>query len=358
MKKYTVAMAALMATFMADSAGAQTSLTLFGVADAAVTYAHGSKGGAAQLAGGGNADNRIGFKGVEDLGNGLKAGFWLEAGFNLDDGTGRQTNTNNQNSGVTGQGLTFNRRSTVSLGGDWGELRLGRDYTPQFWNVGAYDPFYQVGVGASQVLLSFLPAVQGGASGPAVWASNSISYIYNMPFNNLTWGGAGLYGQAMYYMGEGASSSDGNGYGLRFGYIGEKFTAAIAHGQSSYRTGNTQQSNIGASYNFGVVKVMGMYERDKFAAITGNGFLVGATIPAGPGFARISFSRYQYSLPKDPAANKASIGYVYLLSKRTQLYGTYAHVWNKGGNAASIPGSLTGPDEPSYGFQLGMTHSF
>ncbi|CAG4896626.1 porin [Paraburkholderia saeva] len=363
MKKRTVAIAALMSAFMAGSAKAQSSVTLFGVTDAALTHASGSLSNTTGLTGGGNADNRIGFKGTEDLGGGLKAGFWLESGFNIANGTGIATNTNNQNSGISsGGGLTFNRRSTVSIGGDWGEVRLGRDYTPQYWNIGMYDPFYQVGVGASQILMSYLPALQGGGSGPAVWASNSVSYIYNMPFNGLTYGGGGFYGQAMYYRGNNPSnlpnSSDGNGYGIRVGFIGANLTVAIAHGQTSYETGNTQQDNIGASYNFGIIKLTSMFEHDRFSSITANGFLVGATAPAGQGIARIAYSRYQYDISHDPSASKLAVGYVYPLSKRTQLYGTYAHVWNTGGNAASIPGSTTGPNEPSNGFQLGMTHSF
>ena len=47
------------------------------------------------------------------------------------------------------QGLTFNRRSTVSLAGGWGELRLGRDYTPTFWNLTIFDAFGTNGLGSS-----------------------------------------------------------------------------------------------------------------------------------------------------------------------------------------------------------------
>ena len=76
--------------------------------------------------------SRLGFRGTEDLGGGLNASFWLEAGLNNDNGTGASTSTNNSTStsqaGASGsQGLTFNRRSTVSLASTWGELRLGRD---------------------------------------------------------------------------------------------------------------------------------------------------------------------------------------------------------------------------------------
>ena len=68
------------------------------------------------LANSGNSSSRLGFRGVEDLGNGLKGGFWLEGGLNVDDG---------------GSGFKFDRRSTVSVMGNFGEVRLGRDKTPR-----------------------------------------------------------------------------------------------------------------------------------------------------------------------------------------------------------------------------------
>ena len=61
------------------------------------------------------------------------------------------------------QGLTFNRRSTVSLAGSWGEVRLGRDYVPYFWNTTIFDPFGTNGVGAvSNFTLKGLNVITGG----------------------------------------------------------------------------------------------------------------------------------------------------------------------------------------------------
>jgi predicted porin len=81
----------------------------------------------------------------------MAASFWLEAGVNNDNGSGQNTV---QNSGTgasafsgSGGGLTFNRRSTVSLSGGWGEVRIGRDYTPSFWNLTVFDPFGTNGSG-------------------------------------------------------------------------------------------------------------------------------------------------------------------------------------------------------------------
>src|SRR5659263_37578 len=142
MKKSLVALAALA---VVGAASAQSSVTLFGVVDATVAYGTGDSTSKTQLTNSGYNSSRLGFKGVEDLGGGMQAGFWLEAGVMNDNGAGAATNTNNQATGGAlagmngSQGLTFNRRSTVSLMGGFGEVRLGRDYTPQFWSETVYD---------------------------------------------------------------------------------------------------------------------------------------------------------------------------------------------------------------------------
>ena len=81
--------------------------------------------------------SQLGFRGVEDLGGGLKAGFNLLAGVNADTGTASQLRK------------FSNRRSTVSLFSNAGELRLGRDYTPTFWNQTIFDAFGTNGLGSS-----------------------------------------------------------------------------------------------------------------------------------------------------------------------------------------------------------------
>ncbi len=131
---------------------AQSSVTLFGVVDAAYAVGNGSLTDKTQLRNSGYNSSRLGFRGTEDLGGGMKASFWLEAGVNNDDGTGSASSALNQAqtaANVGTQGLTFNRRSTVSLEGKMGEVRLGRDYTPQFWSETAFDPFGTNGVGTN-----------------------------------------------------------------------------------------------------------------------------------------------------------------------------------------------------------------
>src|SRR4051794_25023139 len=143
MKKSLLALAALSVT---GTAFAQSSLTIYGTVDAALAYYKGEGvGSRTQLVSGSNAQTRFGFRGREDLGGGTYAAFELESGFGTDSGVGQASNTNNQ--AVTGtagpastQGFTFNRKAFVSMVGPWGDVRLGRDYVPTFWQLFAYDP--------------------------------------------------------------------------------------------------------------------------------------------------------------------------------------------------------------------------
>ena len=357
MKKSLIALAVLAA---AGTASAQSSVTLFGIVDATLQRVSNNSGpSVTRLTNSGYNSSRLGFRGVEDLGGGMSASFWLEAGVQNDNGEGADTNTNNQASGqgayVAGrQGLTFNRRSTVSLAGGWGELRLGRDYTPQFWNLTVFDPFGTNGAGTTQTLNSIITGVT------AVRASNTIGYF--LP-GNL----GGFYGQFQHYRGENASgaatSSDGNGNGIRVGFANGPFNVALATSKTDYAAGDVEQSNIGGQWDFGVAQLMGQYSWDKNAAVKGKGWLIGGLFPIGAGQIRAAYSEYKVDLGAgaDPKARKFAIGYVHNLSKRTAVYTTYARVQNKDGSAASaVPGAAGAPgiNASSNGFDLGIRHSF
>lgn len=363
MKKTLMALAVL-AT--AGLASAQSSVTLFGVVDATLQRVSNSGAGAGsvtRLTSGGYNSSRLGFRGTEDLGGGMSASFWLEMGMSNDDGQGQATNVNNQASGtgagVAGrQGLTFNRRSTVSLAGGWGELRLGRDYTPQFWNLVVFDPFGVVGAGATQ---TFSGIITGATS---TRASNSIGYF--LP-GNL----GGFYGQAQYYMGEngslsgtpvGATSDDGNGMGLRLGYAAGPFNVALGLSRTKYAAGDVKQNNLGGSWDFGVAKLLAHISRDSVGTVDADGWLIGGLLPVGAGEVRLAFSQYEVTAAgPDPKSRKVSLGYVHNLSKRTALYTTYARVRNSNGAVASAaPGAVAGPaaSRNSTGYDFGVRHSF
>jgi predicted porin len=363
MKKSLIALAVLAA---AGTASAQSSVTLFGIVDATIAYgtADGPGGSSKwQLTNSGYNSSRLGFRGTEDLGGGMSASFWLEAGLANDDGQGAGSNSNNQSTGagaaVAGrQGLTFNRRSTVSLAGGWGELRLGRDYNPQFWNLTVFDPFGTNGVGTTQVLNS-----NSAITGPInVRSSNSIGYF--LPGNM-----GGFYGQVQYYLGEnnsnagtpaGSQKKDGTGLGARFGFANGPFNVALALASTKYAAGDVKTVNVGGQWDFGVAKLMGEYSRDRAEAtttVTGKGGLIGALVPVGAGEIRVAASTYKFT-PSDSKTNKLALGYVHNLSKRTAVYATVARVKNSGGGTQALNGATTSANGSSTGYDLGVRHSF
>jgi len=167
---------------LCGAAAAQSSVTAFGVVDLFVGMIRNDET-TTQLGEGGMASSRLGFRGVEDMGGGLKAGFWLEAAIGPDTGRGGASfgngsiGANNSDPNF----LFFGRRSTVSLWNPWGELRLGRDYTATYWNWSVFDPFGQVGIGRSGNLgigFTGLNALApGGSYGTSVRANNMVGYF-------------------------------------------------------------------------------------------------------------------------------------------------------------------------------------
>jgi len=308
-----------------------------------------------QLASSGASANKLGFRGVEDLGGGMSASFWLEAGYASDSGAGAATNTNNQLSGTGtslagGQGLTFGRRSTVSLSSSLGELRLGRDYTPILWSQALYDPFLYVGVGITQVATNV-----GGPTG--VRASNAISYFSPSKLG-------GFHFQLQHYLGENPSgtptSDDGTGTGLRAGYAAGPVDVALTLQRTKFASGNINSANLGGSYNFGVVKTAVLVQRDEVVGkLTGKGWMLAARAPVGVGEFKASLSSYTGTLASpDRQTDKLTIGYVHQLSKRTAMYGTLARLRNKNGATAALNGGVTAANQSATGIDLGVRHSF
>ena len=370
----SASVAALAALATAGFASAQSTVTLFGVVDATVQRVSNKGTGAGsvtRLTNSGYNSSRLGFRGTEDLGGGMSASFWLEAGVSNDDGQGAGTSNNNQAVGTfnatTGanapvrpgtQGLTFNRRSTVSLAGGWGELRLGRDYTPQFWNLTVFDPFGTNGAGTTQTLLGTTGQAITGAT--TVRASNSIGYF--LP-GNL----GGFYGQVQHYRGEnpstaGATEDDGNGLGMRIGYAAGPLNIALGVSRTNASTGDIDQNNIGAQWDFGVAKLMGHIAFDEVGTQEGRGWLIGGLMPVGVGEIRASFSQYCVDNgTTEPRSRKMALGYVHNLSKRTAVYTTFARVRNSNGATSSaVPGAAPGPaaNASSSAFDFGLRHSF
>ncbi|MCJ0765111.1 porin [Variovorax terrae] len=357
-------------------AGAQPTAMVFGVVDVGVQRTiGGGNGSVTGVSSSGLGASQIGMRGTEELGGGLRAGFWLESGLNPDTGHGQLTNINNQSSGFVGDGsLTFNRRSYVSLSGSFGELRLGRDFVPTHYNIFEFDPFNANGVARAA---NFTFSTVGTGNLPTtVVASNSISYWLPPDLG-------GFYGLAMVARGENASNTsnakDGNMTSVRLGWRSGAFDMAAALGRTQYAKtatlGDYTHGNLGVSWNAGFAKLFALYNLSKVAVAGGDvrkyTWEVGAHVPVGQvGRLRLSHARLDDrsaatlanadgSLRRTNQARLYGVGYVHDLSRRTALYATYARITNQGQAAYVVSGGVAPrPGSPSSGFEMGIRHAF
>lgn len=369
MKKSLLALAVLAAS---GAAMAQSSVTLFGVVDTGIGYVKNS--GSATLlnpnagqknygmATNGNVNSRLGFRGVEDLGGGLKAGFWLEGQLFPDDGNAA--------------GFNFQRRSTISLMGGFGEVRMGRELTAGYVKTSTYDVFGQVGMGQFLGWGNMPAANAASADFNGVRANNMVSY-YTPNFGGFT-------AAVNYGFGERAASNKSGRYiGGYAAYDNGPLSVTVAmdknNGTFTTPSGvvgvpafvidhDRTQLSLGASYDLGMVKLSGLaqqvkYEDVAFSNTTAkfNNYLLGVTAPVGPGTVKLQYAAYDLKDSKDDA-QQLSLGYQYDLSKRTAVYGTVAFLKNKNNSARGLGGSGlalgTATGENQTGFQVGVRHAF
>lgn len=362
MKKSLLALAVLGA-FAGVASAQSSSVTLFGIVDVSAQQFKNGNDKQKRMGTDGINSSRLGFRGIEDLGGGMSAGFWLEAGLAADAGTVGGGNGNyNQNAAATGAvagspGAFFNRRATISLLGGWGEVRLGRDYTPAFWNTTVFDPFGTNGVGQYTNL-----SINGlGTLGSNVYvrANNTIGYF--LP-GNL----GGLYGQVQ------ISSKDGSNVNQqankqsagRIGYAAGPVNVAASYGVSKTEPQNWKHTNLAISWNFGFMTLMGQWDQQKVDSLKQDTPLIGVVVPLGQGEIHASYVKADQkggtTAFNDADAKQFGLGYVYNLSKRTAMYGTYAQIKNDGTRASSISGSQGGTPAggKSTGYEVGLRHAF
>ena len=346
MKKSLLALAVLGA--FAGAASAQSSVTLYGTVDLAGTFVkNDGSSRRLSLSQDGINSSQLGFRGVEDLGGGLKAGFNLLAGVNADTGT---TNTK-----------FFNRRSTISLFSGAGELRLGRDYTPTFWNETIFDAFGTNGLGSS---LNVRQAYSGTRQ------DNSIGYF--LP-SNL----GGFYGQAMVAAGEGSNPALASGdrparyLGGRIGFAAGPFDVSGAYSTERFgvpfagiAAGQTQKTyNVGGSYDFGFMKLLSYYDHESKPGASEKMGSISAAIPFGQSEVHLGYDRSKYNTNVSTTVDQFKATYQYNLSKRTAMYATASRLSNKDATQLSIAGgsaisAVPTPAGVSKGFQLGVRHFF
>ncbi len=363
--------AAWLALCWAGAGLAQSGITISGGIDLAVArYKGDGTGSRTQLISGGNQNSRLNIRGREDLGGGMYAGFELEAGLSPDTGAGLTSNTNNQVSGVVPSGsgsvsaLTFNRRSIVGIGGDWGEIRFGRDYVPSFWPIYLYDPF-RTGVGFGGITIL-------GSTVTNLRASNSIGYF--TPGCDAVC--KGPFAQLMYAFGENASgtsgSSDGNVAGVRLGYGAPDWEISVAQSKTSnVGVRDFTQTSGGGTVDTSFARLMLLVGENRTGlpvAALNNGtrapfWQLGAMIYLPMGYIPVAYTRVKRNDPDDSSASKIALGYVYPLSKRTAVYTTYAWINNR--NALAVPvnvgtdaGPTPLPGHGASGWDVGIRHTF
>ena len=344
---------------LSGSTFAQTSsITIFGTADASVRWADTDRvGSEASLASGGYSSSRFGVRGSEDLGGGLSASFWLESFLGLD--TGAQSPAG------------WQRRSTLSLTDQtWGELRLGRDYTPTHANWARFDPFGYVGIGANQLLIlsaagqTPVTAAFGTAPNDIQRANNGVQYI--LPRNDWN-----VEGNLLRTLGEGgtAATDQHRAVGGRLGVtVGGLLVSAAMLQTRNNLTGSSsfKDSALAAMYTAPAVKFSAAVRRLEYQAAKQTNYLVGAVVPLGAQDLKVSWNRAQYHGAvgaTDISNNRAdqfAVGYVYHLSKRTHLYSTAATLRNQGNSRFVIPGApaATAGGIGSKGFETGINHDF
>jgi len=357
MKKSLLALAVLGA--FAGAAAAQTNVTLYGIADAGIGMIDDDAVGGdsyVNVFSGVQSTSRFGIRGSEDLGGGLKAVFNIEAGVNWDTGAA--------------DSVFWQRRAIVGLASSWGEVRLGRDYTPGFSAAGATDV---MGYGLFGNWLTF--TAQGGNLGVTTRASNGVHYS-SPTFGNTkcaavptpTECGAfdgGLSFRAMYATGEDPTGANtGDMYGLSGVYKGGPLTVQAYFQSTDNGTGNDDQYGAGVQYVAGMFRVAfnyGMADRDDGVEHEGMGLGVGVKL--GGGELLVNYITQEVNTAGTPEAQSIGIGYVYPLSKRTNVYATYGQLDNKNGANFGLRYSQSvvgagGVDRDPSAFAVGIRHFF
>lgn len=380
---------------------AQSNIQIYGVADA---YFKGGKFMGEDTMGvdsGGLAGSRIGFRGEEDLGSGLKAVFVLEQGINID--TGKSTGMTSVDSSANSGDQTFTRQAYVGLKGNFGQVALGRQYAPGYYTA-EYDALLN-GPGVSPMgLLSSFAHMSISNSGWARW-NNAVTYTGTFQSVSLS---------AIYSAGNRESDSgkygyqDANGryhsidysdddkYGVSLKYdngplkVGAMYQA-VKHGKNYTVAGvsgldKTQHEwLIGASYNFGMATLAGSYQQAN--SVEGINDLdiklwqVGVIVPVGVGNIHVAYAQAKIDNGNiftdtlgdgsDQKPKAFTVAYTHGFSKRTTGYLGFAYVdyddlnwaqagalgYSADGHDARL-GSVGETVDKTKLFFVGMNHKF
>ena len=318
MKKNLLALAAL--TLVSGAALAQSSVTLYGVADVGIGKMSGQKTGMISGDVVNNATSYIGFRGIEDLGGGLKAGFRLEQYVNMENGA-----TASANGFLRQENETYGRAANLWLEGGFGQFKMGRSETPSYNAVLVWST-----VGDA----SYSPSMQRyGAVGR--WARSSSQFSYKTP----VFGG---FSAEVAFVAKGDHGNKAK-YDLNVVYENGPIGAGIAYNKIQDAKANYA---LGVKYNFGMFALSAGYydirNAQLAAPLPGGGDLklAGYSIGGLVNFDNITLAVELQRQRKSEVHNqnttqkfkKYTEGVVeakYALSKRTFVYADYLRLGNK-----------------------------
>ena len=389
MQKKVIALA--VAGLVSGAAFAQSNVTVYGVMDAGYVYGTGERTGAlnknANFSGiqsGLLGGSRLGFRGEEGLGNGLKAIFTAEYALDIDGnngiGTGGADNTTILRARQTWVGLQHAKLGTVTL---------GRQYAPAFAAAGRNDAFgSSTGIGSLARLSLVGNNTISGTNGGRV--DNSVAY------RSPTWSGFTVSGIAGFGENASAANAAGNGvsrggnqlYGAGLNYANgplnldgvyhtrRDVTALQANGSVGASTlagpawvGTQDSINewyLGGSYDFKVVKISGSYQEQNddngTSATEASNKLwqVGAAMPVfGNGKLHAGYSKQSWENSGGGNTSAWNFMYTHSLSKRTTLYTGVTRFDNDNNTRAAASNSgVGGIGEKNTTYAAGINHAF
>jgi predicted porin len=358
MKKSLLALAVMGA--FAGVAQAQTSVTIYGSFDGGLRYlTNANAAGDNRLSissSGTYMANRLGFKGVEDLGGGMNARFNLESGFNS--GTGAQADA----------ASFFNRTASVGIGGAWGAIDVGRLYSVSFRTTATYDPFNSKYTGLTPIAIQ---VSSGNSTATTNFGgtrfNNDIQYTGT--FGPVTARAEWALGEVAGSTGTGSAQAVGLTYAngplsLGAAYTQKKTVALGTVATSASPTFNDKAYTVGGSYSIGELRLIAGYNNEKVATTTVDntqktGWL-GASYNVSPAVG-LTAAWYQTKL-SGPAPVGTSgdgkkdmfiVGTTYALSKRTNFY---ADIDTTKFSGVALTSSLG--NERQTGVSVGLNHMF
>ncbi|MCZ4303805.1 porin [Zoogloeaceae bacterium G21618-S1] len=340
MQKKLIALA--IAGMIAAPAFAQSNVTVYGIID---TFVGVGKAGDAKFSGVANGvlnGPRIGFKGEEDLGNGLKAKFVLEQGFNSDDASPASSKE-------------FHRQAWVGLEGGFGFIGLGRQYSPGYYAfrndavaAGALDPAAILTGGGLQV----------DAGSDARW-DNSVNY------QSKKFGG--FSGQVIYSFGSteaddkaknpNRNTDDKVGLGLNYANGPLNVDYIYINAGDSTLGDDHKEHYLGAAYDFGGFKLVGSYQT---ASVDANDsdvkvYQIGGIVPVGMGNIHVAYGARNEDA-QDSDSRSFTVAYTHNLSKRTIAYVGVNRTTNDDNVGLGALAKQDGKSSNALG--LGIRHAF